>query len=62
MLKQIASKPPDTPGVLRARISVRLELSRQAHPESHEYMRLMQQTANLERQLYDMEQSISSRG
>jgi len=59
--KQIANKP-DTPGMLRARIAVRLELARQAHPESHEYMRLMQQTAQLERQLYDMEQSISLKG
>lgn len=53
---------PETPGMLRARIAVRLELARQAHPESNEYMRLMQQTAQLERQLYDMEQSISLKG
>lgn len=59
--KQVANKP-DTPGMLRARIAVRLEIAKQAHPESHEYMRLMQQTAQLERQLYDMEQSISLKG
>lgn len=46
---------PETPGMLRARIAVRLELSRQAHPESTEYWRIMQQVAELERRLHDME-------
>jgi hypothetical protein len=52
---QIAAKPRDTLAVLRARIAVRLELARQAHPESQEYMRLQQQIAELEREVYKRE-------
>ena len=54
---QIAAKPRDTLGVLRARIAVRLELASQAHPESQEYMRLQQQIAELEREVYEREKN-----
>lgn len=54
---QIAAKPRDTLAVLRARIAVRLELTRQAHPESQEYMRLQQQIAELEREVYEREKN-----
>lgn len=54
---QIAAKPRDTLAVLRARIAVRLELARQAHPESQEYMRLQQQIAQLEREVYEREKN-----
>jgi hypothetical protein len=54
---QIAAKPRDTLAVLRARIAVRLELARQAHPESHEYLRLHQQIAELEREVYEREKN-----
>jgi hypothetical protein len=54
---QIAAKPKDTLAVLRARIAVRLELARQAHPESQEYMRLQQQIAELEREVYEREKN-----
>jgi hypothetical protein len=54
---QIAAKPRDTLAVLRARIAVRLELARQAHPESQEYMRLQQQIAELEREVYEREKN-----
>jgi len=46
---------PQTPGVLRARIAVREQLLRQAHPESNEYWRLQRDIADLERALYKME-------
>ena len=50
------TKPlPQTPGMIRALIAVRLEIARQCHPDSQEYWRLQQGIADLERQLYAME-------
>jgi hypothetical protein len=50
------TKPlPSTPGMLRARIAVRLEFLRQAHPDSAEWWRLQRQLADLERELYALE-------
>ena len=46
---------PETPGMIRALIAVRLELARQAHPDSTEYWRLQQGIADLERRLHAME-------
>lgn len=57
LLNQIAPRKRDSIGVLRARIAVRLELARQAHPESQEYMRLQQQIAELEREVYEREKN-----
>lgn len=44
-----------TPGMLRARIAVRLEFLRQCHPDSEEYWRLQRGIADLERQLYALD-------
>jgi hypothetical protein len=46
---------PQTPGMIRALIAVRLEIARQCHPESMEHWRLQQSIADLERRLYAME-------
>ena len=46
---------PETPGMIRALIAVRLEIARQAHPDSTEFWRLQQGIADLERRLHAME-------
>jgi hypothetical protein len=60
--KMLTNKPytlPETPGMLRALIAVRLEMARQAHPDSTEYWRLQQGIADLERRLYAMEAPLA---
>jgi len=52
---------PETPGMLRALIAVRLEMARQAHPDSTEYWRLQQGIADLERRLYAMEAPLRAK-
>jgi len=47
---------PETPAMLRARIAVRLEFLRQAHPNSAEWWRLQCDLADLERRLYALEE------
>lgn len=47
--------------MLRARIAVRLEFLRQAHPDSAEYWRLQRDLAGLERELFDLERGLVSR-
>jgi hypothetical protein len=50
---------PETPGMIRALIAVRLELARQAHPDSMEWWKLQQGIAELERRLYAMESPLT---
>lgn len=52
---------PETPGMIRALIAVRLEIARQAHPDSTEYWRLQQGIADLERKLHAMEAPLSAK-
>jgi hypothetical protein len=46
---------PDTPATLRARIQLRVELARDLHPDSLDYLLAHQRIAVLERQLAAME-------
>jgi hypothetical protein len=46
---------PDTPGTLRARIQLRVELARDLHPDSLDYLLAHQRIAALEHQLAAME-------
>ena len=46
---------PDTPGTLRARIQLRVELARDLDPESLSYLLAHQRIAALEHQLAAME-------
>ncbi len=46
---------PQTPGVLRARIALRVELARDLDPESIGYLLAHQRIAELERQLAALE-------
>ncbi len=61
MLTRPTKPLPNTPGMLRARIAVRLEFLRQAHPESAEYWRLQRDLAGLERELHQVESGLVSR-
>lgn len=61
MLTRPTRPLPDTPGMLRARIAVRLEFLRQAHPDSAEYWRLQRDLADLERRLYALERGLVAR-
>lgn len=61
MLTRPTKPLPSTPGMLRARIAIRLEFLRQAHPESAEYWRLQRDLAGLERELFDLERGLVSR-
>jgi hypothetical protein len=46
---------PQTPGVLRARIQLRVELARDLNPETLDYLLAHQRIAELERQLAALE-------
>jgi hypothetical protein len=46
---------PQTPGVLRARIQLRVELARDLNPDSIGYLLAHQRIADLERQLAALE-------
>lgn len=46
---------PDTPGTLRARIQLRVELARDLDPHSLDYLLAHQRIAKLERELAKME-------
>lgn len=46
---------PDTPGTLRSRIQLRVELARDLHPDSIGYLLAHQRIAVLERQLAELE-------
>jgi hypothetical protein len=46
---------PDTPGTLRARIQLRVELARDLNPETLDYLLAHQRIAALEHQLAAME-------
>lgn len=46
---------PDTPGTLRARIQLRVELARDLNPETLDYLLAHQRIAALEHQLADLE-------
>lgn len=46
---------PQTPGVLRARIALRVELARDLNPETLDYLLAHQRIAELERQLAALE-------
>lgn len=48
---------PDTPGTLRSRIQLRVELARDLNPETLDYLLAHQRIADLERQLAKMEGS-----
>lgn len=61
MLTRPTKPLPSTPGMLRARIAVRHEFLRQAHPDSAEYWRLQRDLAALERELFDLERGLVSR-
>lgn len=50
-----AAAIPQTPGVLRARIALRVELARDLDPESIGYLLAHQRIAELERELQKME-------
>ena len=56
MLTRPTKPLPNTPGMLRARIAVRLEFLRQCHPDSAEWWRLQRDLADLERRLYALEE------
>ena len=48
---------PQTPGVLRARIALRVELARDLNPHSLDYLLAHQRIAELERELAKLEGS-----
>jgi hypothetical protein len=51
----VAPAIPQTPGVLRARIQLRVELARDLNPDSIGYLLAHQRIAELERQLAALE-------
>ena len=56
-MKPLPAAPaiPQTPGVLRARIALRVELARDLNPDSIGYLLAHQRIADLERQLAALE-------
>jgi hypothetical protein len=56
-MKPLPAAPaiPQTPGVLRARIQLRVELARDLNPDSIGYLLAHQRIAELERQLAALE-------
>ncbi len=56
-MKRLPAAPaiPQTPGVLRARIQLRVELARDLNPDSIGYLLAHQRIAELERQLAALE-------
>ncbi len=56
-MKRFPAAPaiPQTPGVLRARIQLRVELARDLNPDSIGYLLAHQRIADLERQLAALE-------
>jgi hypothetical protein len=56
-MKRFPAAPaiPQTPGVLRARIQLRVELARDLNPDSIGYLLAHQRIAELERQLAALE-------
>ena len=56
-MKRFPAAPaiPQTPGVLRARIQMRVELARDLNPDSIGYLLAHQRIAELERQLAALE-------
>lgn len=56
-MKPLPAAPaiPQTPGVLRARIQLRVELARDLNPDSIGYLLAHQRIADLERQLAALE-------
>jgi hypothetical protein len=56
-MKHLPAAPaiPQTPGVLRARIQLRVELARDLNPDSIGYLLAHQRIAELERQLAALE-------
>jgi hypothetical protein len=51
----VAPAIPQTPGVLRARIALRVELARDLDPHSLDYLLAHQRIAELERELAKLE-------
>jgi hypothetical protein len=58
-MKRLAAAPaiPQTPGVLRARIQMRVELARDLDPQTLDYLLAHQRIAELERELAKLEDS-----
>jgi hypothetical protein len=56
-MKPLPAAPaiPQTPGVLRARIALRVELARDLDPETLDYLLAHQRIAELERELAKLE-------
>jgi hypothetical protein len=56
-MKRLSVSPaiPQTPGVLRARIQLRVELARDLNPETLDYLLAHQRIAELERELAKLE-------
>jgi hypothetical protein len=56
-MKPLPAAPaiPQTPGVLRSRIALRVELARDLNPETLDYLLAHQRIAELERELAKLE-------
>lgn len=56
-MKRLHAAPaiPQTPGVLRSRIALRVELARDLNPETLDYLLAHQRIAELERELAKLE-------